>query len=128
MLPASGTVLSVNRTWQPGSEKAEGALSWRECADSMCGDVSPKKDSPRIKTAVLMGCAAFFYSDSWCVIERKRIMTAIQLAIRRTPGNANHHLWNNNGTWWCHYTLHSADYQKVRVRRSLGTADVARAR
>jgi hypothetical protein len=55
-------------------------------------------------------------------------MTANQLAIRRTPNNENHHLWNNSGTWWCHYTLHSGDYQKIRVRRSLGTAEVAQAR
>ncbi len=55
-------------------------------------------------------------------------MTATQLAIRLPAGNENHHLWNNNGTWWCHYTVHTPDYQKLRVRRSLGTAESAEAR
>jgi hypothetical protein len=52
------------------------------------------------------------------------------LAFRSQSGNLNHHLWLNNGCWWLHYTLHLADYTKVRIRRSLRTADinVARAR
>jgi len=43
-------------------------------------------------------------------------------------GKANHHIWNNNGTWWLHYTLHLADYTKRRVRESLRTRDVEEAR
>ena len=43
-------------------------------------------------------------------------------------GNPNHHIWNNNGTWWLHYTLHLADYTKRRVRESLGTRDLGEAR
>lgn len=43
-------------------------------------------------------------------------------------GRPNHHLWNNNGTWWLHYTLHLADYTKRRVRESLGTRDLGEAR
>ena len=42
--------------------------------------------------------------------------------------NPNHNIWNNNGTWWCHYTVHNDDYTKKRVRVSLGTDDVAIAR
>ncbi|MBU3664894.1 MAG: hypothetical protein FGM15_03320 [Chthoniobacterales bacterium] len=42
--------------------------------------------------------------------------------------NPDHHIWNNNGTWWCHYTVHNDDYTKQRVRVSLGTKDVAIAR
>ena len=42
--------------------------------------------------------------------------------------NPDHNLWNNNGTWWCHYTVHNDDYTKQRVRVSLGTKDVAIAR
>ena len=44
------------------------------------------------------------------------------LAIR-TNQNPFHHLWNNNGTWWCHYTLHLPDYTKRRIRRNLHTRD-----
>jgi hypothetical protein len=43
------------------------------------------------------------------------------LAVRIHPDNQNHHLWNNNGTWWCHYTLHLPDFTKRRVRKSLET-------
>jgi hypothetical protein len=42
------------------------------------------------------------------------------LAIRKTE-NRDHHLWNNNGTYWVHYTEHLPDYTKRRVRRSLHT-------
>ena len=51
-----------------------------------------------------------------------------KLAIRIRDENPDHHLWNNNGTWWCHYTEHLPDYTKRRVRRSLCTADQAIAR
>lgn len=44
------------------------------------------------------------------------------------PNNPDHNLWNNNGTYWCHYTVHNDDYTKQRVRVSLGTKDVAIAR
>jgi hypothetical protein len=42
-------------------------------------------------------------------------------ALRIADTNPDHHLWNNNGTWWIHYTLHLPDYTKQRVRRSLST-------
>ena len=46
----------------------------------------------------------------------------------RIGSNPNHHLWDNNGTWWLHYTEHLPNYTKRRVRRSLSTADRAIAR
>lgn len=49
-------------------------------------------------------------------------------AARRHAGNANHHLWNNNGTWFLHYTTYPTPFTKERVRRSLGTKDLAEAR
>ena len=49
-------------------------------------------------------------------------------SIRVLPDNPDHHLWNNHGTWWCHYTVHLADYTKRRVRLSLGTPSVEQAR
>lgn len=50
--------------------------------------------------------------------------------IRVRPENPNHHLWNNHGTWFLHYTVHPTPFTKERIRRSLGTKDikVARAR
>jgi hypothetical protein len=46
----------------------------------------------------------------------------------RIGSNPNHHLWNNNGTWWLHYTEHLPDYTKRRVRVSLHTHNVRAAR
>ncbi len=50
------------------------------------------------------------------------------LSIRSRSDNPFHHLWNNNGTWWCHYTEHLPDHTKRRVRRSLHTNDSGVAR
>jgi hypothetical protein len=49
------------------------------------------------------------------------------LSLRATEGE-NHHIWNNNGTWWVHYTVHLPDYTARRVRASLRTRDVTEAR
>lgn len=51
-------------------------------------------------------------------------------SVRVRPANPNHHLWNNNGTWYLHYTVHPTPLTKSRVRASLGTksVEVARAR
>lgn len=51
-----------------------------------------------------------------------------KLSVRCLPGNPDHHLWNNNGTFWCHFTVHLPDFTKQRLRLSLGTADVLHAR
>jgi hypothetical protein len=50
-----------------------------------------------------------------------------KIAIR-IGSNPNHHLWNNNGTWWLHYTEHLPDYTKRRVRISLHTHSLSAAR
>lgn len=52
-----------------------------------------------------------------------------QLSVRVNPENPNHHLWNNNGTWFIHYMIHPTPLTKERVRRSLRTKclDTARA-
>ena len=49
-------------------------------------------------------------------------------SIRIHAGNPDHHLWNNNGTFWCHYTIHLPDYTKRRVRCSLCTSRLGHAR
>lgn len=56
-------------------------------------------------------------------------MKTTQLSPRTNNRSADdHHIWNNNGTWWCHYTVHKADYTKQRIRVSLGTRDRDEAR
>ena len=55
-------------------------------------------------------------------------------AVAQLPGirvraeNPNHHLWNNHGTWFLHYTVHPTSFTKERIRRSLGTKDLDVAR
>jgi len=50
------------------------------------------------------------------------------LRVRVRAENPNHHLWNNHGTWFLHYTVHPTPFTKERVRRSLGTASLDAAR
>lgn len=47
-------------------------------------------------------------------------------SIRVQDDNPTHHLWNNNGTWWIHFTVHF-DHRKRRIRRSLHTPVLAEA-
>ena len=56
----------------------------------------------------------------------KSIMS--QLSLRTNLENPNHHLWNNNGTWFIHYVVHPTPITKERVRKSLGTKSLAEAR
>ena len=53
---------------------------------------------------------------------------AMHASIRIAGSNPDHHLWNNNGTWWCHFTVHGPDFTKQRIRRSTGTKDRQKAR
>lgn len=54
-------------------------------------------------------------------------MHPLSLSIRVDDANPDHHLWNNNGTWWCHYTLHRGP-RKQRCRVSLETHELPLAR
>ncbi|MBA3571685.1 MAG: hypothetical protein H0W34_06885 [Pyrinomonadaceae bacterium] len=49
-------------------------------------------------------------------------------AVRVNPANPDHHLWNNNGTWFVHYTIHPTAFTKERVRHSLRTKSLRDAR
>lgn len=51
-----------------------------------------------------------------------------ELSLRVAEANPNHHLWNNNGTWFLHCTVHRPDFTKERVRTSLRTRCVRKAR
>ena len=42
--------------------------------------------------------------------------------------NPNHHIWNNNGTYFLHVTLLWNGERKFRLRKSLKTKDVLEAR
>ena len=51
-----------------------------------------------------------------------------ELALRIDKENLNHHLWNNNGTWWIHYTIYPTPVTAVRIRQSLKTRILSEAR
>ena len=51
-----------------------------------------------------------------------------ELAIRIDEFNPNHHLWNNNGTWWLHYTVYPTSVTSDRKRKSLKTKSLKQAR
>ncbi len=51
-----------------------------------------------------------------------------ELAIRVDKSNPNHHLWNNNGTWWLHYTVYPSPVTSERRRKSLRTNCLKQAR
>lgn len=51
----------------------------------------------------------------------------IELAVR-INGHPNHHIWDNNGTWFFHGTVHPTPVTKERVRFSLRTKDLGEAR
>ena len=48
------------------------------------------------------------------------------VSVRIDSGNALHHMWCNNGTWWIHYTFRDG-LKKQRVRRSLRTSSLQEA-
>lgn len=54
--------------------------------------------------------------------------TKASLSVRIDESNPQHHLFNNNGTWWLHATVHWPDHTKQRVRLSMKTRDLTVAR
>ncbi len=50
------------------------------------------------------------------------------LKMRAVEKNPNHHIWNNNGTWYCNFTLVSESGKENRVRNPLYTDNVEDAR
>jgi hypothetical protein len=81
----------------------------------------------RIETAALMG-RRFFVSPRVPDALNKTIMNSSKIVVRINAANPNHHLYNNNGTWWCHYTEHRPDFTKHRIRMSLQTPSLPTAR
>jgi hypothetical protein len=89
-------------------------------------EIFPNKIFSRDEPRILMSGARFFSCPIPDAFGKKRKMNALSVRVNRE--NPDHHLWNNNGTWWCHFTVHLPDYTKTRVRRSLQTIDVLTAR
>ena len=56
------------------------------------------------------------------------LVQAEESALRIDESNLNHHLWNNNGTWWIHYTIYPTPVTAERIRHSLKTRNLTEAR
>ena len=54
--------------------------------------------------------------------------TSRRLSLRVDRSNPDHHLWNNNGTWYVHYTVAEPGLSGERKRQSLHTHDRREAR
>lgn len=61
------------------------------------------------------------------IMSYSNIRPAMHLVSRERESHPNHHLTNNNGTWWCQITVHQGLFSR-RLRFSLGTGDLERAR
>lgn len=53
---------------------------------------------------------------------------AYVLKMRAVEKNPNHHIWNNNGTWYCKFVLILANGERSTISNSLDTKDVELAR
>ena len=51
-----------------------------------------------------------------------------RLKMRAMEKNPNHHIWNNNGTWFCKFVLILANGERSKISNSLDTKDVELAR
>ena len=52
---------------------------------------------------------------------------SVRLVSKPRAAHPNHHLFNNNGIWWCQLTVHQGPFSK-RLRFSLETRDLEQAR
>ena len=93
------------------------------------GFVQPNPSSLPGPTTILTLGDGFFVSrcgrlGSALISNPNVIMSKNQIpSVRLNKRNLDHHIYNNNGTWWIHYTVHLADYTKCRIRTSLKTRD-----
>ena len=90
---------------------------------------SPEQKQLHGYPPVQCGLGGFFVPESHA-LQPKGIthMSKSKLSVRVNPNNPNHHLWNNNGKWWCHLTVHNSDYTSERKRIPLHTRDIKSAR
>ncbi len=65
---------------------------------------------------------------SFRIYFKKMTPQQTKIALRINDDNLNHHLWNNRGVWWCHVTVHKPDATAERLRFSLKTRNIERAR
>jgi hypothetical protein len=55
-------------------------------------------------------------------------MSRWSLSVRVRENNPDHHLFNNHGTWWCHFWAIADGIRQQRFRVNLHTASQSVAR
>jgi hypothetical protein len=75
-----------------------------------------------------MGARFLFFREFLMRETGENVMNSPKIVLRINAANPDHHLWNNNGTWWCHYTVHPTPLTKQRIRASLRTKNLIQAR
>ena len=92
-------------------------------------DATEPKHSP---ARIDRPAGSIFFVPGECVNLQPRISMTThkndQASVRIWAHNPDHHLYNNNGTWWLHYTAYPTPLTTQRLRRSLKTRDVTLAR
>ena len=82
----------------------------------------PQRSRRRNRSDAQIG---FLFSSCGTIVSTKTPPMNLEAkvpGIRACADNPNHHLWNNHGTWFLHYTVHPTPFTKERVRFSLKTA------
>jgi hypothetical protein len=140
---SSRTARWRQRTWQPGGENAKVPRAGTQVPVRWADPQGPEssilsgecRGGPQGRPGDPLGRGAVPGVRNYIhPITRNRMnppiapTQPIQLSLRTRAENPNHHLWNNHGTWWCHFTLHLANGTKCRVRRSLRTGCPTKAR
>lgn len=126
MSSASGAIWTLCQIRQPGDRAT---VPWRVTVSSadVQGHTVLNKVCGRLDRYPAVD-GGFCFPPSGALKGIQRMKTTATLAVRVNRANRNHHLWSNNGTYWCHFTVHEPDFSKRRVRRSLKTSDVKFAR
>ena len=93
----------------------------------------PTKVSPEFSDARsdVFQNGRFGFRDRGVVTSQRHHMNQITspvISSRQKVAGSDHHLWSNHGTWWFHCTEHRLDGTARRIRLSLRTRDLARAR
>ena len=123
---------SALKSWlrQPGRERPRWIEGNLGCASPARGANQERSRRRDRSDALQVGFLFSIPAARTCNHRPSRNMSIITKlpGIRVRTDNPNHHLWNNHGTWFLHYTVHPTPFTKERIRRSLGTKDLTIAR
>lgn len=137
---SSRTARWRQRTWQPGAENAKVPRAGTQVPVRWADPQGPEysilsgecQGGPQGRSGDSLGRGAVpgvrIRINPSTRNRMKPPIAPIQLSLRTPADNPNHHLWNNHGTWWCHFTLHLSNGTSCRVRRSLRTDCPTKAR